>query len=62
MTKTDGTIRILCIGASTTQQPIQNTEDIWSALLEKNLQQAFALKDVRIEVATYGSGGHTAYI
>jgi len=55
--KPDNTIRIICIGASTTDQPTQNTEDTWSGILETKLQDTFADSGWKIEVAAYGRGG-----
>jgi len=52
-------IRIICLGASTTDQPTQGTEDIWSAVLERKLRAAWATRGVGIEVAAYGRGGST---
>ncbi len=55
--KAPGTIRIICMGASTTDQSMQNTEDIWSSILEKSLNEAFKSTGFRIETAAYGHGG-----
>jgi len=55
------TIRILCIGASTTNQPTQSTPDIWSAILARRLQDEFADLGVRIDVAAYGGGGQRVF-
>ena len=52
-------VRIICLGASTTDQPTQGTEDIWSAVLERKLRAAWATRGVGIEVAAYGRGGST---
>jgi lysophospholipase L1-like esterase len=57
--KPANTVRIICIGASTTDQPIQSTEDIWWAILEKKLQSEFARAGAKIEVGGYGIGGQT---
>jgi lysophospholipase L1-like esterase len=57
--KAPHTIRILCIGASTTDQLTQNTEDLWSSLLESRLKNKLADTGFRIEVAAYGRGGDT---
>jgi len=57
--KGDRVIRIFCIGASTTDQPTQNTEDLWSALLESQLQKTLNGTGLKIEVAAYGRGGDT---
>ena len=53
--KPRGTIRVVCLGASTTQQTMQATDDMWSAHLERMLQRQFA--SAAIEVAAYGRGG-----
>ena len=51
------TIRIFCIGASTTMQDNQNTVETWSGILEQRLNNAFFSKGVNIEIAAAGSGG-----
>lgn len=51
------TIRIFCLGASTTDQLVQNTEDTWCALLEKKLNEEFLQSKVRVETASFGRGG-----
>jgi lysophospholipase L1-like esterase len=53
------TIRIMCVGASTTDQATQNNEDLWSSLLESRLQKELSGSGFRIEVAAYGRGGDT---
>ena len=53
------TIRIICLGGSTTQQTTQSTEDLWSAVLERHLQAAVRGQGARIEVAALGQGGAT---
>ncbi len=60
-TKPEHVIRILCIGASTTDQATQNTEDLWSAILETRLNQEFESEGVRFEVAAYGRGGDKVF-
>ncbi|MBI4406113.1 MAG: SGNH/GDSL hydrolase family protein [Deltaproteobacteria bacterium] len=57
------TIRILCLGASTTDQPTQSNEDMWSSQLEKRLKDAFASQKINVEVAAfgYGKGGQTLW-
>jgi lysophospholipase L1-like esterase len=57
--KPPGNLRIICLGASTTDQTTQNTEDTWSGILETKLRQEF--KTNGIEVAAYGRGGERAY-
>ncbi len=51
------TIRIICIGGSTTEQPVQSTEDIWSGILEQKLNQVMSKRNIRVEVAAWGHGG-----
>lgn len=57
LAKPPTTIRILCLGASTTDQPIQSTPDLWSAQLEKSLRDRFASDGFGMEVAAFGRGG-----
>lgn len=52
-------VRIICLGASTTDQPTQSTENIWSAVLERKLRAEWGTRGVGIEVAAYGRGGGT---
>jgi lysophospholipase L1-like esterase len=58
--KPDGTIRIVCIGHSTTNQATQNTKDTWSALLEAQLKKQLKNKNVSIEVLARSNGGERA--
>ncbi|MGB0581860.1 MAG: SGNH/GDSL hydrolase family protein [Limisphaerales bacterium] len=53
--KPAGTYRILCLGASTTDQPTQSTEDTWSGVLETGLKSDDPKRP--IEVAALGRGG-----
>jgi lysophospholipase L1-like esterase len=55
--KPPGTIRIICLGASTTDQNAQNTEDIWAGILETKLNEAFGDQGVQVETAALGHGG-----
>ena len=55
--KPDNTIRIFCLGASTTEQPTQATEDTWSGILENKLNNVFRDQNINIQVASYGNGG-----
>ena len=55
--KPTDTFRILCLGASTTDQPTQNTSDTWSGILETMLNQRYADTKYHIEVGAYGRGG-----
>lgn len=57
--KPDNSVRILALGASTTQQMTQGITDTWSGTLETLLNQAF-MPQTRIEVAAYGRGGYRA--
>lgn len=50
-------VRVLCIGASTTDQPTQETRDTWCAQLQVLLQEKFSPQRVRIETATFAHGG-----
>lgn len=52
--KLQGKRRVLCLGASTTISPTQNTDEIWCSLLELKLKSA-GVADV--ETAARGSGG-----
>ena len=55
--KPDNTIRIFCLGASTTEQPTQATEDTWSGILENKLTNVYRDQNINIQVASYGNGG-----
>jgi lysophospholipase L1-like esterase len=55
--KPPGTVRIIALGGSTTDQQTQSTVDTWSGLLEQRLRRRFADRGVRIEVAALGRGG-----
>ncbi len=55
--KPPATFRILCLGASTTDQPTHNTADTWSGRLETLLNEQFADQNLRIEVGAFGRGG-----
>lgn len=56
--KPDNVIRIICLGASTTDQGTQNTEDMWMAHLERMLNEAFAGTGKTIQVGAYARGGN----
>lgn len=51
------TIRILCLGASTTEQSTQNIQDTWYGILDRLLNERFQKRGFRIEVAAWGEGG-----
>jgi lysophospholipase L1-like esterase len=53
-------LRIFCLGASTTDQANQNTEDTWCALLEQKLSDEFPVSKIRFETASFGRGGWKA--
>ncbi len=55
--KPPGVVRVLCLGASTTDQPTQSTADTWCARLELALAPELAARGLRIETAAYGRGG-----
>ena len=52
------TLRVLCLGASTTEQSTQSNEDIWCSLLEQKLEKQWQEKGIRVETAAFGMGGH----
>jgi lysophospholipase L1-like esterase len=58
--KPEGTLRVIVLGASTTDEANRNTEDTWTAKLEGKLRGALASEGVVVEVAGYGRGGLTA--
>ena len=51
------TIRIICLGGSTTDQATQNTEDTWFGILDQKLNEALSKENIRIEVAAWGRSG-----
>jgi lysophospholipase L1-like esterase len=50
-------IRILCVGASTTDQPTQDTANTWCGMLQLKLTELFSDRGVGIETATLAQGG-----
>ena len=54
--KPEDMIRILCIGASTTDQATQETPDTWSGILETKLRQHYGYLDLKIQVMAFGKG------
>jgi lysophospholipase L1-like esterase len=56
--KAPGTRRLLCLGASTTDQATQNLEDTWCAKLAATLSLQLRDSGIRIESASYGRGGY----
>ncbi len=57
--KPDGTLRVLCIGASTTDQAVQETADTWCGQLETRLKADYSDRQINIETASFGRGGLT---
>ncbi len=57
--KPPGTIRILALGASTTDSPTQNAADAWWGVLEALLRERLP-PGTALEVAAYGRGGAPA--
>ena len=55
--KPPGAVRILCIGASTTDQPTQDTANTWCGLLQVELTELFTGRGLVIETATLAQGG-----
>ncbi len=51
------TMRIVCLGASATHQSTQEIKDMWSAILERKLNDHFSDRGLKIEVVAVGSGG-----
>lgn len=51
------TIRILAMGASTTQSVTQSFEDTWYGILEQQLNKDRSSDQKRVEVAGWGQGG-----
>ena len=55
------TLRVLCIGASTTDQATQSTEDTWCALVERELREPLRAAGVTLETAGHGRPGLRAW-
>ena len=56
--KADNVIRVLCIGASTTEQVTQETKDTWCALIETKLNELYGDKyGMQFQTVNYGRGG-----
>lgn len=58
--KPANSVRIFCLGASTTDQATQDTEETWCALLEKKLNDESLPGKIRVETASFGRGGWKA--
>jgi hypothetical protein len=59
--KNSRTIRIFCIGGSTTQMVTQNFADTWYGLLEKRLNDEYSKRKITIELAAWGQGGYKVW-
>lgn len=55
--KPNNSIRILCLGASTTNQSTQETQDTWCGILETQLLERYKPLDVTIQTMAFGIGG-----
>ncbi|OLD26174.1 MAG: hypothetical protein AUJ04_06465 [Acidobacteria bacterium 13_1_40CM_3_55_6] len=55
--KPPGTLRILVVGASTTESPAQESKDAWWGVLEEKLQQQPELAGSSVQVLAFGQGG-----
>ena len=55
------TIRILCLGGSTTEALSQSSDDAWWGILEKMLTPQLAGQDVDIEILAVGKSGFTVF-
>ena len=53
-------IRILCLGASTTEQTTQETQDTWCGQLESLLKKRFSEHAERFQTMALGVGGYRA--
>jgi hypothetical protein len=58
--KARGVKRVLCLGASTTDQINQNLSDTWCGRLEMQLNRSYGASGVRFETASLGRGGFRA--
>ena len=54
--KPDNMIRVLCVGASTTDQATQETQDTWSGILETRLHEHYGDLDLKIQTMAFGKG------
>jgi len=52
-----GTLRILVVGASTTESPAQESKDAWWGVLEERLQQHPEFAGKQVQVLAFGQGG-----
>jgi lysophospholipase L1-like esterase len=56
--KPNNALRILCLGASTTNQSTQETKDTWCGILDRNLRASYPRAN--IQTVSYGKGGDTS--
>ena len=58
--KPKNSVRLLCLGASTTDQATQRTEDTWCAHLVDKLALPPDSPSIDLHSLSYGGGGHRA--
>ena len=58
--KPENQIRILCLGASTTEQTTQETADSWCGILGEELKRRFPKHADRLQTMAFGVSGHRA--
>ena len=58
--KPENQIRILCLGASTTEQTTQETADTWCGILGEELKRIFPEYEDRLQTIAFGVSGHRA--
>jgi lysophospholipase L1-like esterase len=56
--KPENQIRILCLGASTTEQTTQETADTWCGILGEELKRSFPEYADRLQTVAFGVSGH----
>jgi hypothetical protein len=57
--KPAGTLRVVVLGGSTTDEATHDTADLWSARLGRAVAPALAERGAEVEVLAYGRPGHT---
>lgn len=55
--KPDNSLRILCLGASTTDQATQETQDTWCGILETKIRAYYKNLDLNFQALAFGRGG-----
>lgn len=58
--KPSNLIRILCLGASTTEQPTQETQDMWCGMIETKLRKHYAHLSIKFQTTAFGKAGYRA--